>query len=135
MRPQAKLTDQQFIDRVRWQQHHRRKLGALCAVIGIAGWIVLQYFVSALRQQSQDTLDATLPRGRSPSEQSLATSVDQVRHTSSFVLGCVCGVGFMSMGSMVATGAALLLSKSRKDTLLLNCWDGDAGACRTNIRD
>ena len=124
---QMHLTDQQIIERVRWNQRHRRTLGAVCALVGVAGVLLILYFVSNLYQKSQATLNL-IAQSPSPSSQQVATSLDETRYVTGFTLGFTFAGGLTSMSVLATTGCVLLLTISRKDTLLLKCWDGHAAA-------
>jgi hypothetical protein len=121
-------SDEDIIEGVRSSQRHRRAIGAICAVLGVSGVLLILYFVNGLYDQSK-ALHAEIARASQPTTQQVATSLDETCYVMGFTLGFLCAGGLAGMSSLAAHGCVWLLTGgSRKDKLLLKCWDARVAA-------
>ncbi len=114
-------TDEQIVERIRSGQRYRRPLGAVCAVLGVGGILLVLLAVRQLQTQSNAVFEE-LSRSPHPTTQQLAQSVDQARFGSGFEIGFMCAAGLAGASSLVASGCVWLLFTNRRDALLLKCW-------------
>src|SRR4051812_43480237 len=104
---QLRLSDEQFVERVRRGQCARRPLGLIGLVIGIAGFLVFAWHAASLYQQSKVAFD-DMVRGE-PREVREAT--DAARDLNMFVLGFASAVGLAATAVLTATGFVLLTTR------------------------
>jgi len=121
------LSDDQFIERVRRWQRYRRPVGALCALLGVAGVALILYWVNDLRTRSLALLDE-MRDVQNPTTQQVAQSLDHARFNIGLGLGFSLATGLAAAASLATSGVVCLLAQSRKDKLLLRCWDSRAPA-------
>lgn len=115
-------SDEQIIERVRRAQRYRRPLGAACTVLGLAGVALVLFLVHGLRAQSLALLEQ-LGRVPEPTAQRVAQVLDHARFNSGFGIGLILAGGLSGASGLAASGLVWLLVSSRKDRLLLKCWD------------
>ena len=125
--PPMLLTDEQVIERIRRWQHYRRPVGATCFVLGLSIVAIILYWVHDLREQSLALLSQLDP-SRAPTTQEMQRSFDHAQYNMGFGLGFGLAAALATGASLAASGLVWLLSQSRKDRLLLRCWDGRAAA-------
>ncbi len=121
------LSDDQFIERVRRWQRYRRPVGALYALLGVAGVVLILYWVNDLRTKSLSVLNEMRDM-QNPTTQQVAQSLDHVRFNIGFSLGFSLATGLTAAAGLATSGVVCLLAQSRKDKLLLRCWDSQPAA-------
>ena len=128
-----RITDEEFVERVRRWHRLRRLWGALLLLVGVAFTVVMVIWGQRLSDRSLDLIN-TLAELDNPS----AEQREQRTETSCFYIGL--GLGSMIMGGILAggmgagAGLALLVGSDRKDRLLLDCWDERRGAPAHPVR-
>jgi len=127
------LTDQQLIDRVRWNQRHRRKIGAVLFIVGVLLFLLLSYFINDIHQKHKAILDA-LAVSQDASLQQTIVARGEWSHIMGFSFGFMCAGGLISAGMFVVMGVVLSSTNiNRKDILLLKCWDERAEKMRVGL--
>ncbi|MEZ0265872.1 MAG: hypothetical protein ACAI43_14170, partial [Phycisphaerae bacterium] len=95
--------------------------------LGVAAVALVLYLVHDLRAQSLALLSQLDP-SKTPTTQEVQRSFEHAQYNMGFGLGFSLATG-LSAGAWLATsGLVWLLARSRKDRLLLRCWDGQAAA-------
>ena len=121
-------SDADIIERVRTSHRRRRAIGAVCAVLGTCGLLLILYFVDSVYNQSQALL-SEVARAPQPTTQQAAVSLNETRYIMGFTLGFLCAGGLAGTSTLAALGCLWLLTGgSRKDKLLLKCWDAQLAA-------
>lgn len=120
-------TDEQVIERIRRWQRYRRPVGALCFVLGVAAVALVLYWVHDLRSQALAFFSQLDPT-KTPTTQEMQLSFEHAQYNMGFGLGFILATGLSVGTSLAASGLVWLLVQSRKDRLLLQCWDGQAVA-------
>ena len=118
-------TDEQVIERIRRWQRYRRPVGALCFLLGVAAVAIVLFWVHDLRAQSLALLSQLDP-SKTPSTQEMQDSFEHAQYNWGFGLGFMLASGLAAGASLATSGLVWLLAQSRKDRLLLRCWDGQA---------
>jgi len=119
-------SDEQFVRNVRQAQRCRRPLGVVLAVLGLAGVTFILCEVHSLRVRSIETLDQ-LSRVPHPTTQHIERTIDETRFSNGFSLGFVCAAGLAGASPLLIHGLVWAFVRSRKDQLLLKCWDERLG--------
>lgn len=123
-----RLTDEEFIARVRFWQSARRYVGAVLFVLGITCAGVSAYW----GQQSFDQALEIDPVRiiEQPDGEDVQALVDETRFYSGLTLGFIIGQGLWSGTVLAIIGFGLLAFTDRKSRLLLVCWDRIAAISR-----
>jgi len=119
-------TDEQVIERIRSWQRYRRPVGAICFLVGLAIVAFILYWVHDLRAQTLALLSQLDP-SLTPAQE-MQRSFDHAQYNMGFGLGFILAAGLSAGTSLVTSGLICLLAQSRKDRLLLRCWDGQPAA-------
>ena len=121
-----RLTDEEFIARVRTWQTARRYVGAALCVLGI----VLAGFSACWGKQLYDEALESDPVRiiEQRNEQDVQVLVDEMRFSSGLTLGFVVGQGLWSGTLLAIIGFGLVAFRDRKSQLLLNCWERASAA-------
>jgi hypothetical protein len=117
----TRLTDEEFIARVRTWQTARRYVGAALCVLGIVVAVVCGWWGKQLCDQALESDPVRIIE--QPNEQDVQVLVDETRFYSGLILGFAVGQGLWSGALLAITGFGLLVFTDRKSRLLLDCWD------------
>ena len=119
------LSDAQVIERVRRVRRYRRPLGLLFVAVGLAGIVSYAYLFYYFQAQSSAYFDE-FARVTQPAPRQVAQSIDEARLDTRFGLGLLLGSGISGAVEFGVLGLVWILCRSRKDRLLLQCWDDRA---------
>ena len=116
-------TDEQVIEHIRRWQRYLRPAGAICFLLGLAAVALILYWIHDLRAQSL-AFFSQLNDIRRPTTKDVQRSFDYAQYNIGFALGFGLATGLFAGTSLATSGLVWLLTQSRKDRLLLRCWDG-----------
>ena len=117
-----RITDDEYIVRVRSFHRKRRLFGCVIFVVGLCFTVSIMWFANNLIRQSREILNS-ISRVDSPTTEDIACMVDESKYLIGFSLGTTLGGGCFIGLSAVGTGLGMILNRDRKTQMLLECID------------
>lgn len=114
-------TDAEVITRIRKQHQYRRLIGIPLIVLGVVGTAIFFYMLNEFDSKTRK-LVATLKSASPPTTQMMQSVFDQIQFNFGLTIGFVFGFGMFTCLAVIAIGASFIIT-SRRDRLLLRCWD------------
>src|SRR5690606_28926893 len=115
---------EQFIERIRWGQRHRRSMGILFLILAVLMVGLAFYWINDLEQRSRDIFQS-LDAEPVPTTQQFEQTKDEAKFGMGFFLGFALASMLASGGSLGIAGLTLLFGR-RREKLLLKYWDDRA---------
>jgi len=122
-----RLTDDEYIGRVRRFHRNRRIWGCVLLVFPVICIILPMWLYKNMIQQVFELLDS-FTEVNSAATVDLAIAVDKLRFFVGFKFGMMAGVGMICGLEAVCTGFKMLLFRDRKTQMLLDCLDQQGNA-------
>ena len=91
-------------------------------IMGIAGVALVAYWSYTLQAQSRAVLNEIVHSG-SPTTTAIRQMIDQTRFNMGFALGFALAAGWACACGLVVAGFVGLVTRNRRDELLLKCRD------------
>ncbi|MEE9211649.1 MAG: hypothetical protein V3U29_03250 [Phycisphaeraceae bacterium] len=117
-----KLTDDEFIARVRRFHRTRRIWGTLLLIVGLIFVVVLLVSGQHLSHQSLELLNL-ITEAEHPTREQMAQAADNVSFSVGFMLGSTFGALRIFSALFVGIGFGILINPDRKSRMLLEYWD------------
>ena len=121
-----RITDEEFVARVRRWHRLRRLCGALLLLVGVAFGIVMLIWGQRLSHRSLDLINSLVEVDNPSAEQRQQLADASLFHMGLF-LGSAISTGVLAGGMAAGTGLSLVVGTDRKNRLLLDCWDERRG--------
>ena len=117
-----RLTDAQFIARVRWWHRTRRWWGTALLVIGLCMALNAIIWGQRLARQSMDITNS-IAQVEAPTDGNMSALADNARFFQGLVLGFVIGKGLLAGGLLALMGLGIVVGPDRRNRMLLDCCD------------
>ena len=118
----SRITDEEFIARIRRWHRTRRVWGAICFLVGLAFVLNTIYWLQHLSEKIEE-FGNLLTYTQQPVDEHIRTSTESSRFLRGQINGFLLGKGVTGGTILAVIGFVTLVGSDRKTRILLECWE------------